>query len=141
MCNRLFFSVGKRKMSPLASKPRSELRRLSVKLQNWTLPRQANNLNVLPSYAVAQPGSYGLHSGFLGGKAGRQTLSGVGFAHAIPDFGGGEDTVQKSVTKALYGTLNPAHFGDVNSCPYNHLGLCAKVSYRWLCASKPKLIY
>ena len=48
--------------------------------------------------------------------------------------------LQKTVAKALYRSLNPAHFSDVNSSPYNHLGLYAKVSYRWLCVSKPRLI-
>jgi hypothetical protein len=112
-----------------------------VKLQHWALAGQPDYLDILPSYAVAQPGTDGLHSGFLGGKAGCQALCGVGFAHAIPDLSRGEDTPQKSVTKALDGGLNAADLGDVNSCPYNHLGLPAKVSYRSLRASKPSLIY
>src|SRR4051812_16079742 len=89
--NRLLLGMAQREMTALAAESRGELRRLAMKLQNWTLPRQANDLDILPGYAVAQPGTDGLHSGFLGGKAGRQTLCGVGFAHAIPDLGGGRE--------------------------------------------------
>jgi hypothetical protein len=137
----LFLSVGKREMSVLAAEPRGKLRSLAVKLQNGTLAGQAKDLYILPRDAVAQPGPDGLHAGLLGGKAGRQTLRGVGLAHAVPDLGGSEDTLKKTVAKALDSGLNPAYLSDVNPSPYNHLGLCAKVSYRWLPGSKPSLIY
>jgi hypothetical protein len=112
-----------------------------MKLQNGTLAGQADNLYILPGDTVMQPGSDGLHTGFLGGKAGGQTFSGVGFAHAVAYLSGSEDTLKKAVTKALDSGLYPVNLSDVNPSPYNHLGLYAKVSYRWLPASKAGLIY
>jgi hypothetical protein len=139
MRDRLLLGVGKREMSALAAESRGKFRRPAVKLQNWTLPGQAKNLNIVPGNPMAQAGADGLHSGFLGGKAGRQTLSGVRLAHTVPDLSRCEYPMQKTVAKALHGGLNPAYFTDVNSSPYNHLGLYAKVSYRWLRLSKPSL--
>jgi hypothetical protein len=119
-------------MSALAAESRGKLRRPSVKFQHRALAGKPNDLNILPGNAVAQAGSNGLHAGFLGSKAGRQALSGIGLARTVPDLRGSEYTPQKTVAKALYGSLNAIHFDDVNSRPYNHLGLIAKVSYRWL---------
>jgi len=140
MRDRLLLGVRQRKVSALAAQSRGELCRFAMELQNWTLAGQPNDLNVVPGNAMAQAGANGLHSGFFGGKAGRQALSGVGLAHTVPDLRGSEHPTQKTVAKALQGGLNPVYLTDVNSSPYNHLGLYAKVSYRWLCVSKPRLI-
>jgi hypothetical protein len=140
MSNRLLLGMGQREMGALAAESRGKLCGLAVELQNWTLAGQPKDLNVVPCNAVAQAGANGFHSSFFGGKAGRQTLCGVRLAHTVPDLGGSEHPTQKTVAKALYGGLNPVYLTDVNSSPYNHLGLYAKVSYRWLCVSKPKLI-
>ena len=140
MRDRLLLGMGERKMCALAAQSSCELCGLAVKLQNWTLARQAKDLNIVPGNAVAQPGPDRLHPGLLGGKAGCQTLRGVRFAHAVSDLGGSENTLKKTRAKALYSGLNPVYFSDVNSSPYNHLGLYAKVSYRSLRVSKPSLI-
>jgi hypothetical protein len=140
MRNRLLLGMGQREMSALAAEPRGELCGLTVKLQNWTLAGQPQDLNIVPGNAMAQASANGLHSGFLGGKAGRQTLCGVGLAHTVPDLRRGKHPTQKAIAKALQGGLNPVYLTDVNSSPYNHLALYAKVSYRWLCVSKPSLI-
>jgi hypothetical protein len=128
-------------MSALAAESRGKLCRLAVKLQYGTLAGQPQDLNILPGNAVAQPGPNGFHSGFLGGEAGCQTLCGIGFAHAVAYLSGSKDTLKKAVTKALDSAPYPVYLSDVNPSPYNHLGLYAKVSYRWLQASKAGLIY
>src|SRR5690349_11713735 len=130
MRDRLLLSVGKREVCALAAQPRGELRRLAMELQNGTLSGHAKHFHILPGHAVAQPGADGLHSGFLGGKAGGQALCGIWLAHTVANLGGGEDTPEKSVAKTLHGGLNSLHFGDVNPCPYYHLRPHAKVSYR-----------
>jgi hypothetical protein len=127
-------------MSTLATESRGKLCRSAMKLQHGTLAGQPDNLYILPGYAATQSCPNGFHSGFLGGKAGGQTLCGVGLTRAVADLGGCENTIQKTAAKALYRSFNPAYFGNVNSSPYNHLGIFAKVSYRWLRVSKPRLI-
>jgi hypothetical protein len=133
--------MGKREMSAFAAESRGKVRRLAVKLQFRTLSGKPDDLNILPGHAVAQPGSDGLHSGLLGGEAGGQALRGVGLGHAVSQLGGSENALEKTLTKALYGSLNPLHFSDVNPSPYNHLALYAKVSYGRVPASKTGLIY
>jgi len=135
MRNRLVFGMGKREMRALAAQSSGELCRLAIKFQNGTLAGQAKHFDILPGNAVAQPGADGLHSGFLGGKAGGQALRGIGLAHAIADLSGGEDAPEKTLAKTLHGGLDPRHFADVNPCPYYNLGPHAKVSYRLGAAS------
>src|SRR6266853_6017517 len=122
MRNRLVFGVGKREMCALATESLGKLRRFTAKFQNRTLPGHAQHLHILPGDPVAQAGTDGLHSGLLGGKAGRQTFSGIDLAHAVTDLRRGEDTLEESVAKTLHGGLYPPHFGDVNPSPYYHLG-------------------
>src|SRR5438270_12017016 len=119
-------------MSALTAESRGKLRRLAVKLQYGTLAGQPDDLYILPCYAVSQPGSDGLHPGLFGGKAGRQALRSIGLGHAVPQLGGSENALKKTLAKALYGSLNPLHFSDVNPSPYNHLALYAKVPYGWV---------
>src|SRR5689334_10370970 len=115
-------------MGTLAAESRGKLCRLAVKFQNGTLAGHAKRFHILPGNAVAQPGTDGLHSGFLGGKAGGQALRGIVLAHAVADLSGGEYALEKTRAKTLHGGLDPPHFGDVNPSPYYHLRPHAKVS-------------
>src|SRR5215467_1823530 len=127
---RLLLSVGKREVCALAAEAFGELSRLAIEFQNGTLSGHAKHLYILPGDTMAQAGSDGLHSGFLGGKSGGQALSGIGLAHAVADLSGGEDAPEKTLAKTLHGGLDPPHFGDVNPSPYYHLRPHTKVSYR-----------
>src|ERR1051326_6374299 len=89
---------------------------------------------------MAQARSNGFEAGFFGGKAGGQTLGGVGLGQAIAQLLRGEDTAKKALPKALHGGLDPRDFDDVHSCTYNHLRRSAKVSYRRSSDSKVTLI-
>src|ERR1041385_369276 len=130
MSNRLLLGMGQREMCALAAEPRGELCRLAAEFQNRTLSGHAKHLDILPGDPMAQAGADGLHSGFLGGKAGGQALRGIRLAHAVADLGGGEDAPEKTLAKTLHGVLDPPHLGDVNPCSYYHLRPHAKVSYR-----------
>ena len=113
--------MSKGKVRLPATKPRGELSRLATEANPRTAPGMANDFNILPGNPMAKTGSNGLHSGLLGGKPSRQTFSEVELGKAVFDLCRGENPGQKTVSKALHGGLDPGHFGDVNSCPYNHL--------------------
>jgi hypothetical protein len=128
-------------MGALASQAGRKLRRLAAEFQSGTMAGKTDDLNVMPGNAMAQPRSNGLHSGLLRSKTGRQTLGGIWLPQTVPDFGWREYPLKKTVTKTLDSGFDAIHLRDVNSCAYNHLRLCSKVSYRVLIKSKVYLIF
>jgi hypothetical protein len=116
-----FGRVAQGKMRSLAPQASSKLGELSGKSKGRPATRLSNDLKVVPCDAMAQAGSNGLHSRLFGSKASRQTLGSIRLGSAVAYLFGGKNAVQEAVTKALYGSPDPGHLSQVNSCAYNHL--------------------
>jgi hypothetical protein len=127
-------------MNSLAAEAFGKLGGPAAKAQGGALAGEADDLNIVPSNAVAQTGADGFETGFFGGKAGGKALSGVGLAQAVAGLLRGENAAKKTLAKTLHRGLDPGDFSDVNSCAYNHLWCPAKVPYRWCRYSKVTLI-
>src|SRR5579863_2246545 len=75
---------------------------------------------ILPADAALPAGAYGLHAGFLGGKAAGIAFEAVGFALDIGDLGRGVDAVDETAAIARDGGADAVDFGEVHAGSQNH---------------------
>lgn len=89
-------------------------------VQRGTLAGVAAHFDFLPGDAVLDAGAEGFGAGFLGGETGRIALRSACSGAAIGDFTVSENTVKKSLAKALEGAGDARHFDQIDSGAYEH---------------------
>src|SRR5437773_1684959 len=118
----------KRKRHVLSAQSGGEFGCFAVKPNRGAASRLSEYFDVPPSHAAAPAGAEGLHRSFLCGKARSKSFYSISFRVAVANFLVSEHPAQKPVAKSLHRFGYAWHFGDVNSCAYDHEGY---VSTAW----------
>lgn len=102
------------------SKPGRNLPGPAVKTQRRPAARLAGYLDFEPVHTTADASAKSFCAGLFGCEARSQTFRGPALAQAIGLLSGGINAVQKTLTKALDGLLDPGNLDQIDTTTNNH---------------------
>src|SRR6185437_3772936 len=121
--------MGQRQGDPRRAHARGDFCGASVELDAGTSTGFADDFDLQPAHAMADTGSQGFRSRFLGGKAGGKTLGGIALAQAVCLLCRGVDTIEEALAKAFHRLLNARNLNQVNAAADDHAEYQANISF------------
>ena len=92
----------------------------AMKLNFGPTTALSHDLDLQPSYAVANARSEGLCGGLLGGETRREAFGGVALAQAVGLFRRRKNPVEEPLPVAVYRLLDAPNFRQIDSRTNNH---------------------